>query len=359
MPGVHAVLTHADVPGAKHLRARVRRPAGARDRPRPLLRRGRSRSSPPSTPSRRGAPARSGPRRLRAARAGDRHGARDRAARPPPRAAEPAATATATTRGRTSSARSLIRHGDPEPPSARSPSRASTRRACQDQAFLGPESGLAVPDGEGGIDIHVATQWLHVDRAQIAPCLGLPLERVRVHLAGVGGAFGGREDISMQIHAALLALHTDRPVQDRLQPRGVVQRPRPPPPLADLGAAHARRRDGRLVSVRDAHPARRRRLRLELDAPSARTRPPSPAAPTPCPNALLEATAVYTQQPALRRDARLRRRADLLRRRGADGQARRGARARPGRAAPAQRARARRHPCRPASGSRARCRPPR
>ena len=39
----------------------------------------------------------------------------------------------------------------------------------QDQAFLGPESGIAIPDGEGGIDIHVATQWLHVDRDQIAP----------------------------------------------------------------------------------------------------------------------------------------------------------------------------------------------
>ena len=83
----------------------------------------------------------------------------------------------------------------------------------QDQAFLGPESGIAIPDGEGGVDIHVATQWLHVDRDQVAPCLALPPEQVRIHLAGVGGAFGGREDLSMQIHAALLALHTDRPVK--------------------------------------------------------------------------------------------------------------------------------------------------
>ena len=57
----------------------------------------------------------------------------------------------------------------------------------QDQAFLGPESGLAVPDGEGGIDIYVATQWLHVDRDQVAPCLGLEKEQVRIHLSGVGG----------------------------------------------------------------------------------------------------------------------------------------------------------------------------
>ena len=63
------------------------------------------------------------------------------------------------------------------------------------------------------MDIHVATQWLHVDRDQIAPCLGLQPEQVRIHLAGVGGAFGGREDLSIQLHAALLALRTGRPVK--------------------------------------------------------------------------------------------------------------------------------------------------
>ena len=83
----------------------------------------------------------------------------------------------------------------------------------QDQAFLGPESGIAIPDGEGGVDIHVATQWLHVDRDQVAPCLRLEPEMVRIHLAGVGGAFGGREDLSIQVHAAMLALRTARPVK--------------------------------------------------------------------------------------------------------------------------------------------------
>ncbi len=83
----------------------------------------------------------------------------------------------------------------------------------QDQAFLGPESGLAIPDGEGGVDIHVATQWLHVDRDQVAPCLDLEPDMVRIHLAGVGGAFGGREDLSMQIHASMLALRANRPVK--------------------------------------------------------------------------------------------------------------------------------------------------
>ncbi|MFJ8650630.1 xanthine dehydrogenase family protein molybdopterin-binding subunit [Streptomyces sp. NPDC093546] len=83
----------------------------------------------------------------------------------------------------------------------------------QDQAFLGPESGLAVPAEDGGVDLYVATQWLHSDLKQIAPVLGLPEEKVRMTMAGVGGAFGGREDISMQIHASVLALRTGKPVK--------------------------------------------------------------------------------------------------------------------------------------------------
>jgi CO/xanthine dehydrogenase Mo-binding subunit len=83
----------------------------------------------------------------------------------------------------------------------------------QDQAFLGPESGLAVPAEDGGVDLYVATQWLHVDRSQVAACLGLPEEKVRITLGGVGGAFGAREDLSMQIHACMLAQRTGKPVK--------------------------------------------------------------------------------------------------------------------------------------------------
>jgi len=83
----------------------------------------------------------------------------------------------------------------------------------QDQAFLGPESGLAVPAEDGGVELYVATQWLHADQRQICGALGLPPEKVRLTLAGVGGAFGGREDLSMHVHACLLALHTGKPVK--------------------------------------------------------------------------------------------------------------------------------------------------
>ena len=84
----------------------------------------------------------------------------------------------------------------------------------QDQAFLGLEAALAIPDSDGGgLEMIIATQWLHEDRKQIALCLGLPEEKIRLTLGGVGGAFGAREDISLQVHASLLALRTGRPIK--------------------------------------------------------------------------------------------------------------------------------------------------
>jgi xanthine dehydrogenase D subunit len=105
-----------------------------------------------------------------------------------------------------------IRRGDPSA-SAAVVVTGDYEVGMQDQAFLGPESGLAVPAVDGGVDLYVATQWLHVDRSQVAYALGLDEELVRITLAGVGGAFGAREDLSMQVHACMLALRTGRPVR--------------------------------------------------------------------------------------------------------------------------------------------------
>ena len=119
----------------------------------------------------------------------------------------------------------------------------------QDQAFLGPESGLAVPDGEGGIDLYVSTQWLHVDRDQLAASLALPVEKVRITLAGVGGAFGAREDLSIQIHCCMLALVTNRPVKMMYTREesffGHVHRH-----PARLHYEHGATRDGKLVFIK-------------------------------------------------------------------------------------------------------------
>ena len=84
----------------------------------------------------------------------------------------------------------------------------------QDQAFLGLEAAIAHPDpGGDGVELHVATQWLHEDQSQIAACLGFDPDKVRLVLGGVGGAFGAREDISLQVHTCLLALRLGRPVR--------------------------------------------------------------------------------------------------------------------------------------------------
>ena len=87
----------------------------------------------------------------------------------------------------------------------------------QEHAYLQPEAGLAYIDDEGRVTVEVAGQWTHEDQEQIAHALDVPAEQVRVIYPAIGGAFGGREDISIQIVLALAALRLhergiDRPV---------------------------------------------------------------------------------------------------------------------------------------------------
>lgn len=118
----------------------------------------------------------------------------------------------------------------------------------QDQAPLGTEAGLAIPDGQGGVDLWATSQWVHIDHEQIYPCLGLESEQVRCHPTGIGGAFGSREDISLHIHLCMLALRTGRPVKmvyDRSESFvGHVHRH-----PARLWYRHEADHDGRLVKV--------------------------------------------------------------------------------------------------------------
>ncbi|QIN79673.1 xanthine dehydrogenase subunit D [Rubrobacter marinus] len=190
-----------------------------------------------------------------------------------------------------------IRHGDAEAAEARAEVvvRGEYEIGMQDQAFLGPESGLAVPDGRGGVDLYVATQWLHVDQDQLAESLGLPHDMVRLTLSGVGGAFGGREDLSMQVHACMLALHTERPVKivyDREESfYGHVHRH-----PCKMRYEHGATRSGELVYVRAS---------LVLDGgayASSSTAVVANAARFACgpyrvPNAVLDAYVAYTNNP--------------------------------------------------------------
>lgn len=82
-----------------------------------------------------------------------------------------------------------------------------------EHAFLEPESSLAHPTDGGGVHFYSQGQGIWSDRRQVAGLLGLPVERVTATLVPNGGAFGAKEDLNVQGHAALLALATGRPVK--------------------------------------------------------------------------------------------------------------------------------------------------
>ncbi len=187
-----------------------------------------------------------------------------------------------------------IAHGDPTVP-ADVWVEGYYETGMQDQAILGPESGLAIPADDGGVDLYVATQWLHADRDQIAPCLGLPPDKVRLHLAGVGGAFGAREDLSMHIHACLLAQRTGKPVKIVYSREesfyGHVHRH-----PSRIWMRHGATREGTLVCVT---------ARILLDGGAYASSSTAVIAnastfatgPYEVPNALIEGTVVYTNNP--------------------------------------------------------------
>ena len=95
---------------------------------------------------------------------------------------------------------------------------AEYRTPVQEHVYLQPEAGLAYIDGEGRIAVAVGGQYAHEERHQVAHALGLEDEQVRIIHPAVGGAFGGREDMSVQIvlGLAVMRLHErgiDRPVK--------------------------------------------------------------------------------------------------------------------------------------------------
>ena len=187
-----------------------------------------------------------------------------------------------------------IRHGDQD---ARADVvvRGEYEIGMQDQAPLGPESGLAIPDGGGGVDLYIATQWLHVDRDQLSGILALPPEKVKLTMAGVGGAFGAREDLSMQAHACLLALRTGRPVKmSYSRSESFVGHVHRHP--GKLRYEHGASRDGKLVYVK---------ARVMLDGGAYASSSTAVIAnaccfavgPYECPSATVDGWVMYTNNP--------------------------------------------------------------
>lgn len=118
----------------------------------------------------------------------------------------------------------------------------------QDQAPLGKEAGLAIPDGLGGVDLWATSQWIHSDHDQIVASLGLAADQVRCHPSGMGGAFGAREDVSLHIQLCLLALRANRPVKmDMDRSQSFVSHVHRHP--ARMWYRHEADRTGRLVRI--------------------------------------------------------------------------------------------------------------
>ena len=117
-----------------------------------------------------------------------------------------------------------------------------------EHAFLEPECSIAVPTPDGRMEIYVGSQIPYQDRSQVARVLGWPEKRVRIVGQLMGGGFGGKEDIAGQIHAALLAQATGRPVKllfDRHESMLVHPKRHATQIRIKVGA----RQDGRLVAM--------------------------------------------------------------------------------------------------------------
>jgi aldehyde oxidoreductase len=82
-----------------------------------------------------------------------------------------------------------------------------------EHAFLEPESGIAYPDGDGGVNLRIGSQTVFDDRTQLSEILGLPEEKIRVIQTAQGGSFGAKEDLILQQHLTMAALRTGRPVK--------------------------------------------------------------------------------------------------------------------------------------------------
>lgn len=108
----------------------------------------------------------------------------------------------------------------------------------QEHAYLQPEAAVSYVDEAGRVTVEIAGQWVHEDQEQVAHALDLPVDRVRIIYPAVGGAFGGREDMSLQIVLALASL--------RLHERGIDRPLRAQWSREESMVGHHKRHRGRI-----------------------------------------------------------------------------------------------------------------
>lgn len=215
----------------------------------------------------------------------------------PRRALDPDAPLVHAGKGTNLLAERHIRKGDVEAGFAQADVivEAEYRTPFQEHAYLQPEAGLAYVDDQGRVVIETAGQWSHDDRHQIAHALQLPEEQVRVVYHYAGGAFGGREDISVQLILALAAWKLRRPVKIVWEREESVIGHHKRHPFV-IRARWGATRDGRLTAIR-----------MDLLADAGAYHSSSSAVlgnatvmctgPYECDNVWVDARAVYTNNP--------------------------------------------------------------
>ena len=164
-----------------------------------------------------------------------------------------------------------------------------------EHAFLEPESALAVPDETGKITVYIASQSVFDDHHGIAAILGLPANQVRVVSKLVGGAFGGKEDLSVQHHAALLAQKTGKPVKLTLTRQESI-RVHPKRHAMELTLTTACDEAGKLVAMK-ARIVADTGAYASLGGPVVQRACTHVSGPYSIPNIEISGVAVYTNNP--------------------------------------------------------------
>ncbi len=163
-----------------------------------------------------------------------------------------------------------------------------------EHAFLEPESALAMPDGDGVL-IYTGSQGVYDEQREVAELLGLPKEKIRVISKYVGGGFGGKEDMSVQHHAALLAWYTKMPVKITLSRKESIMI-HPKRHAMEITATTACDENGNITAFK-AKIISDTGAYASLGGPVLQRACTHAAGPYKCANVEIEGTAVYTNNP--------------------------------------------------------------
>ena len=194
-------------------------------------------------------------------------------------------------------AKTTLRRGDPEKAIAEAAFVVTKRFRTPEteHAFMEPESALAIPEADGTLTVYTGTQSIYDDHKGVVGVLGLPPEKVKVVSAYVGGGFGGKEDLIVQHHAALLAWKLQVPVKLTLDRQESI-RVHPKRHAFEMDYVVAADAEGRVTAVK-ADLLQDTGAYASLGGPVLQRACTHGAGPYKIPNVEIVGTGVYTNNP--------------------------------------------------------------